>query len=70
MPLTVATIGQQVKVVKNLAEPKAKKHLENLGLLAGSIVTVIADHAGDVIIKVKDSRIAINRDLAMKIFVE
>ena len=70
MPLTVASIGKQFKVVKNLAQPKAKKHLENLGLLAGSVVTVIADNAGDLIVKIKDSRVAINRDLALKIFVE
>lgn len=70
MPLTVATVGQQVRIMKNLAEPKTKRHLENLGLLAGSLVTVIADNAGDLIIKIKDSRIAINQALAMKIFVE
>ena len=70
MPLTGAILGRPVKVVKNLAEPKTKKHLENLGLLAGSVVTVIADNGGDIIIKVKESRIAINKDLAMKIFVE
>lgn len=70
MPLTTAPIGKKLKVVRNLAETRVKRHLENLGLLAGSIVTLIADNSGNLIVKIRDSRIAINKDLADQIFVE
>lgn len=70
MPLTVAPLGKEMKVVKNLVNANAKKHLEDLGLIVGTAVTLVADNAGDLIVKVRDSRIAINKSLAMRIFVE
>lgn len=70
MPLTVAPVGKEMKVVKSLVNANTKRHLEDLGLLVGTAVTIIADNAGDLIVKLKDSRIAINKSLAMRIFVE
>lgn len=70
MPLTVAPLGKEMKVVKNLVNAETKRHLEAMGLIVGTVVTLIADNAGDLIVKVKDSRIAINKSLAMRIFVE
>lgn len=70
MPLTLASIGQKMKIVKVVSEAKVKRHLEALGLITGSTVTVISDSAGNLIVRIRDSRIAINRDLALKIFVE
>lgn len=70
MPLTVAPIGKEVKIVKNLVNANTKRHLESLGLTAGTGVTLIADNSGDLILKIKDSRVAINKSLTMRIFVE
>lgn len=69
MPLSVAPLGVGFKIVRIAADDKVRKHLENLGLIVGEKITSISDNSGDVIIRVKDGRLAINRDLAMKIFV-
>ncbi len=69
MTLAFAPIGKQVKVVEIKAEDKTKKHLESIGLGAGSFLTAVSDSGGSVILQVKDGRVAINRGLAMKILV-
>ena len=42
MPLTVAPLGREVKIIKVLAEEKTKRHLANIGLLAGEQITVLS----------------------------
>ena len=69
MPLVVAPVGKDVRVVKILADEKTKKHLENLGFVAGGKVTVISTLSGNVIVNVKESRVAISREMAQKIMV-
>ncbi|PWM74581.1 MAG: ferrous iron transport protein A [Bacillota bacterium] len=69
MPLTVAPLNREVKVLKVLAEEKTKRHLENLGVLAGERLTVLSVVGGNVICMVKQSRLALDRQLAVKIFV-
>ena len=69
MPIFAAPIGVDMKVTKVLADEKTKRHLENLGILAGSSVTLVSQSNGNIIIKIKDGRVAINRQLAMKILV-
>lgn len=69
MTLAFAPVGKQVKVVEIKAEDKTKKHLESIGLGAGSYLTAVSDSGGDVILQVKDGRVAINKGLAMKILV-
>lgn len=69
MPLTVAPLGREVKIIKVLAEEKTKRHLANMGLLAGEQVTVLSSGGGNVILKVKEGRVALDKDLAVKIFV-
>lgn len=53
-----------------ISEEETKKFLENLGFVAGGAVTVIAETGGNLIVNVKDSRIAIGRDMAAKIMVD
>lgn len=69
MPIFAAPVGVELKVTKILADEKTKRHLENLGILAGSNVTLISQSNGNIIVKIKDGRIAINKQLAMKILV-
>lgn len=69
MPLVAAPIGTDMKITKVLTDEKTKRHLENLGILAGGTIMLISESKGDLIVKIKDGRIALNKQLAMKIFV-
>lgn len=69
MPLTLANIGEENIIKKIGGKPDVKKHLENLGFVAGGSVTVINTLGGNVIVNVKESRIAISKEMAQKIMV-
>lgn len=69
MPLTLADINE-VNVIKKVGGlPETKKHLENLGFVVGGDVKVISAIGGNVIVQVKESRVAISKEMAMKIMV-
>lgn len=69
MPLTLATVGEWNIIKKVGGKPEIKKHLENLGFVIGGGVIIVTDLGGNVIVNVKESRIAISRELAQKIIV-
>ena len=69
MPLTLAAVGEENIIRKIGGKPEVRAHLENLGFVAGGIVTVISTIGGNLIVSVKDSRIAISREMANKILV-
>ncbi len=69
MPITVAECGEEVIVRKVGGNQEVRLHLENLGIVPGGLVTLVSVNDGNVILKVKESRIALNRDMAMKIMV-
>lgn len=69
MPLTLAEIGEEHIIKKIGGRQEVKNHLENLGFVVGGVVTVITTLSGNVIVKVKESRIAISREMAQKIMV-
>ena len=69
MPLTFAGVGEENVIKKIGGLPEVKKHLEDLGFVTGGIVTVISMMGGNVIVNVKESRIAISREMAQKIMV-
>ncbi len=69
MPLTLANPGEEALIRKVGGNPETKKHLENLGFVAGGSVTVISMFAGNVIVNVKGARVAISREMAQKIMV-
>lgn len=69
MPLTLATVGEENMIKKIGGKPEVKKHLENLGFVVGGNVTVITTLGGNVIVNVKEARVAISREMAMKIMV-
>ena len=66
MPLILAAAGETNKVSGN---PEVKKHLEDLGFVVGGEVTVVSAIGGNLIVNVKESRIAISREMAGKIMV-
>ena len=69
MPLVIAERGKPQIVKRIGGNDEVKRHLENLGFTVGATVTVVNSLAGNVIVKVKESRIAINEDLARRIMV-
>ena len=69
MPLALAGIGEENTVKKIGGSPEVKKHLENLGFVVGGAVKVINAIGGNVIVCVKESRIAISKEMAQKIMV-
>lgn len=69
MPLTLANVGEENIIKKIGGKPEVKKHLENLGFVAGGNVTVITTLGGNVIVNVKEARVAISREMAQKIMI-
>lgn len=69
MPLTLADVGEENIILKVGGNPEMKKHLEDLGFVAGGNVTVVSEIAGNLIVNVKESRVAISREMAGKIMV-
>lgn len=69
LPLTFAQPGQEYLIGRIGGKPEVRRHLENLGFVVGGTVTVIQTMEGNVIVKVKESRVAISREMAQKIMV-
>ena len=69
MPLSLADTGEKNIIRKIGGSPEVKKHLENLGFVVGGEDTVINRLGGNVIVNVKEARVAISREMALKIMV-
>ncbi len=69
MPLTLAQVGEENIIKKIGGRQEVKAHLENLGFVVGGAVRVINTIGGNVIVNVKESRIAISREMAQKIMI-
>ena len=69
MPLTMASIGETNTIRKVGGNEETKRFLENLGFVAGAEITVVSAIGGNVIVNIKDSRVAINQDMAIHIIV-
>lgn len=69
MPLNLADMGKPQIVKKIGGTPEVKKHLTDLGFTVGGEVSLVSMLGGNVIVKVKESRVAINDELARKIMV-
>ncbi|TGY98428.1 ferrous iron transport protein A [Petralouisia muris] len=69
MPLTMARAGE-VNVIKKVGgKEETRRFLENLGFVTGGQVTVVSEISGSMIVNVKESRVAINKDMANKIMI-
>ncbi|MDD6268322.1 MAG: FeoA family protein [Clostridium sp.] len=69
MPLTMVEKGKPIVIVRIGGKEETRRFLENLGFVAGSMVTVISETNGNMIVNVKEARVAIGRDMANKIMV-
>ena len=69
MPLTLADVGSDNIIKRIGGKPDVKKHLEDMGFVVGGNVTIVSMIGGNVIVNVKDARVAISREMAQKIMV-
>ena len=69
MPITLAGTGEEHIIQRISGRPEVKKHLEDMGFVAGHTVTVINTVNGNLILKVKESRVAISLEMAQKIMI-
>ena len=69
MPLALANIGEENLIHKVGGSPEMKKHLEDLGFTPGGTATVVAAMGGNIIVKVKEARVAISEEMARKIMI-
>ena len=69
MPLTMAEIGRELEIRRIGGKEETRRFLESLGFVMGGFVTVVSMTGGDLIVKVKDSRVAISREMANRIMV-
>ena len=69
MPLTMAPMGEVNKIVKVGGNEETRRFLESIGFVAGTEITVVSSIGGNLIVNVKDSRIAVNEDMARHIVI-
>ncbi|MBD5501656.1 MAG: ferrous iron transport protein A [Lachnospiraceae bacterium] len=69
MPLSMVKTGEPNVIKKVGGKEETRKFLENLGFVAGGVVTVVSEIRGSLIVNVKDSRVALGMDMANKIMV-
>ena len=69
MPLVFADVGEEQIIRKVGGSQEMKQHLADMGFVPGGGVTVVSAIGGNVIVKVKESRVAISREMAQRIFV-
>lgn len=69
IPLTLANIGEENTVKRIGGSDEVKHHLESLGFTVGAVVCVLSSLSGDVIVNIKESRVAIGKDMAAKIMI-
>ena len=69
MPLSLAQVGEENIITRIGGSPEVKRHLENLGFVVGGEVTVVNTLGGNVIVNVKEARVAISKEMAVKIMV-
>lgn len=69
MPITIAPAGRELRIRKVGADEKSRKHLMELGITEGSTVTLLSQVGGNVILAVKEGRLCLDKNLAMRIIV-
>lgn len=69
IPLNFAEVGRECVIRKIGGSPEVKKHLENLGFSVGGNIALINTVGGNVIVKVKESRVALDSEMANKIMI-
>ena len=69
MPLSMLKAGESSLITRVGGNPETRQFLENLGFVVGTPVTVVSEISGNIIVIIKETRVAISREMAMKIHV-
>ena len=69
MPLALANVGEENLILRVGGSPELRKHLEDLGFVAGGTVSIVSSLGGNVIVKVKEARVAISEEMARRIMI-
>ena len=69
MPLTMAKSGEAADILKITGKDETRQHLAELGFVVGAAVTVVSEMAGNLIVQVKDSRVALDKSMANRIMI-
>lgn len=69
MPLILANVGEENIIKKIGGSPEVKQHLENLGFVVGGSVIIVNTMGGNLIVNVKETRVAVSREMAQKIMI-
>ena len=69
MPLVLADTGEEAIIERVGGSPEMKKHLEDMGFTVGGAVTVMNTIGGNLIVKIKESRVAVSREMAQRIMI-
>jgi len=70
LPLTYINAGCSARIIRLSGKPETKSHLEDMGFVPGAVVTVVSEAQGNIIINIKETRVAIGKEMANKISVE
>lgn len=69
MPIVIAPLNTELRIVRIAEDEKLKKHLESLGITVNDNISVVSSAGGSVVCKIKDGRVALDGELSSKIFV-
>lgn len=69
MPLTLAALGQEYIIKRIGGNAEVRAHLQNLGFVPGAAVSVVSSMSGNLIVNVKNARIAVSKEMAQRIFI-
>lgn len=69
MPITMLGFGERASIKRVGGQGEVRKFLENLGFIIGEEVKVVSSNGGNIIVQVKDSRVAVSKGIANKIMV-
>ena len=69
MPLTMAKTGENVVIRRITGKDEVRQHLAELGFVVGEEVTVVTELGGNLILRVKDSRVALDKTMACRIMI-
>ena len=67
MPLSLADTGEEKTILKVVGSSEVRKHLETLGFVCGCPVSIVNTFGGNIIVNIKDTRVAVSREMAQKI---
>lgn len=69
MPLIMARRGDIKRITAVRGRPEIKRYLESMGFVEGAVITIISEIDGNLIVNVKDARVALSKSMASRIFV-